>query len=80
MLYLIEVGPCPPFGGTAVGTVRPITPGEFECVTPHPVSRLFVTEHEGAAGYEIEFDIVHGRVAFISAATKHVIETFGECA
>jgi hypothetical protein len=42
--------------------------------------RLFVTEHEGGAAYEIEFDIVHGRVAFISAATKHVIETFGECA
>jgi hypothetical protein len=42
--------------------------------------RLFVTERDGGATYEIEFDIVHGRVAFISAATKHVIETFGECA
>lgn len=42
--------------------------------------RLFVTQHESGAAYEIEFDIVHGRVAFISAATKHVIETFGECA
>jgi hypothetical protein len=42
--------------------------------------RLFVTRHEHGAAYEIEFDIVHGRVAFISAATKHVIETFGECA
>lgn len=42
--------------------------------------RLFVTQREGGAAYEIEFDIVHERVAFISAATKHVIETFGECA
>ena len=42
--------------------------------------RLFVTQHVGDATYEIEFDIVHRRVAFISAATKHVIETFGECA
>jgi hypothetical protein len=42
--------------------------------------RLFVTQHDAGVAYEIEFDIVHGRVAFISAATKHVIETFGECA
>jgi hypothetical protein len=41
---------------------------------------LFVTEHQGGAIYELEFDIVRGRIAFISAATKHVIETFGECA
>lgn len=42
--------------------------------------RLFVTKHERATAYEIEFDIAHRRVAFISAGTKHVIETFGECA
>lgn len=42
--------------------------------------RLFVTEHSGGASYELEFDIVNGRVAFISAGTKRTIETFGECA
>lgn len=42
--------------------------------------RLFVTKHEGDATYEIEFDIANDRVAFISAGTQHVIETFGECA
>ncbi|HEX6688490.1 MAG TPA: hypothetical protein VF085_07475 [Solirubrobacterales bacterium] len=42
--------------------------------------RLFTTTHDGEATYEIEFDIVKGRVAFVSAGTRHVIETFGECA
>jgi hypothetical protein len=42
--------------------------------------RLFVGERQGGAVYELEFDIVHGRVAFISAASRHTIETFGECA
>lgn len=42
--------------------------------------RLFVSEHDGGTTYELEFDIANGRVAFISAATRHVIETFGECA
>lgn len=42
--------------------------------------RLFVTKHEHGVAYEIEFDIAHRRVAFISAGAKHVIETFGECA
>lgn len=42
--------------------------------------RLFVTTHEGGAAYELEFDLNAGRVAFISAAAKHTIETFGECA
>ena len=42
--------------------------------------RLFATTHEGGAAYELEFDLNAGRIAFISAATKHTIETFGECA
>jgi hypothetical protein len=42
--------------------------------------RLFVTERRGGATYELEFDIYDGKVAFISAGTQHVIETFGECA
>jgi hypothetical protein len=42
--------------------------------------RLFATSRQGAATYELEFDLHAGRVAFISAATKHTIETFGECA
>lgn len=42
--------------------------------------RLFADEHRGGATYTLEFDIVHGKVALISAGTKHTIETFGECA
>jgi cutinase len=42
--------------------------------------RLFVTSRQGPAKYELEFDLYDGHVAFISAATKHTIETFGECA
>jgi hypothetical protein len=41
---------------------------------------LFASVSQQAAVYELEFDINNGRVSFISAATKHVIETFGECA
>jgi hypothetical protein len=41
--------------------------------------RLFVSKRKGGAIYELEFDIVRSRVAFISAGTRHVIETFGEC-
>jgi len=42
--------------------------------------RLFVTKHDHGTTYEIEFDVTSGSVAFISAGTRHVIETFGECA
>ena len=42
--------------------------------------RLFSSTRVGAATYEIEFDIDRGRVGYISAGTRHVIETFGECA
>ena len=42
--------------------------------------RLFSSEHVSGATYELEFDIVKGRVAFIGAGTRHTIETFGECA
>jgi hypothetical protein len=42
--------------------------------------RLFSSSRTGGATYELEFDIVHGKVAFISAGTRHTIETFGECA
>jgi hypothetical protein len=42
--------------------------------------RLFASSRNGDATYELEFDIVHGKVAFISAGTRHTIETFGECA
>jgi hypothetical protein len=45
-----------------------------------PVTRLFSTERRGDARYELEFDIDAGRVASISAGTRHTIETFGECA
>ena len=41
---------------------------------------LFTSEHLRGAAYEIEFDISGGRVTFISAGTRHTIETFGECA
>jgi hypothetical protein len=41
---------------------------------------LFVTEHAAGITYDLEFDIVRGRVASIAAASQHVIETFGECA
>jgi hypothetical protein len=43
-------------------------------------SRLFASEVRGDATYELEFDIVHGRVIDISAGTRRTIETFGECA
>jgi hypothetical protein len=42
--------------------------------------RLFASSHHKGATYELEFDIVGGKVAFISAGTRHTIETFGECA
>lgn len=42
--------------------------------------RLFASSRNGDATYELEFDIVDGKVAFISAGTRHTIETFGECA
>jgi hypothetical protein len=42
--------------------------------------RLFTSERSGGATYEIEFDVSGGKVAFISAGTRHTIETFGECA
>jgi len=42
--------------------------------------RLFNSESGGGAVYELEFNIVGGKVAFISAGTRHTIETFGECA
>lgn len=42
--------------------------------------RLFASKHRGNTTYELEFDIVGGRVAIISAGTRHTIETFGECA
>jgi hypothetical protein len=41
--------------------------------------RLFVSKHENGTTYELEFDIDGGHIAFISAATRHVLETFGEC-
>jgi hypothetical protein len=43
-------------------------------------SFLFVDQRSGGATFTLEFDIWKKHVAFISAATKHVIETFGECA
>jgi hypothetical protein len=42
--------------------------------------RLFTSDRTGGANYEIEFDVSGGKVAFISAGTRHTIETFGECA
>jgi hypothetical protein len=42
--------------------------------------RLFANKRRGDTTYELEFDIVGGRVAFIGAGTRHTIETFGECA
>lgn len=42
--------------------------------------RLFSSVRRGGATYELEFDILDGKVAFISAGTRHTIETFGECA
>ena len=42
--------------------------------------RLFADSHHRGATYELEFDIVGGKVILISAGTKHTIETFGECA
>lgn len=41
--------------------------------------RLFTDLHRNGATYTIEFDIIGGRIKFISAGTRHVIETFGEC-
>lgn len=43
-------------------------------------SRLFASEARGGATYELEFDIWHKRVSHISAGTRRIIETFGECA
>ncbi len=45
-----------------------------------PEMRLFDTARLGGATYELEFDISGGKVALISAGTRHTIETFGECA
>jgi hypothetical protein len=40
---------------------------------------LFTDEVKGDATFTIDFQIVKKRIAFISAGTRHVIETFGEC-
>ena len=42
--------------------------------------RLFASSRHGGATYELEFDIVDDKIVFISAGTRHTIETFGECA
>ena len=42
--------------------------------------RLFADQRSAGRTYTIEFDIVRGKVAFISAGSRRTIETFGECA
>jgi hypothetical protein len=42
--------------------------------------RFFTSEHRDGATYTMEFDTYKGRVSAIYAATRHVIETFQECA
>jgi hypothetical protein len=41
--------------------------------------RLFTDLHKDGTTYTIEFDIEKGHIAFISAGSRDVIETFGEC-
>ena len=43
-------------------------------------SRLFTDQRRDGTTYTLQFDIANGKVEFISAATHHTIETFGECA
>jgi hypothetical protein len=41
---------------------------------------LFMDERRRGKIYTMEFDINHHDISFISAARRHVIQTFGECA